>query len=156
MRPAPGSGRPLLPILGAGHVGQHRLPVGGGEELDDVRGCERVDDPLPQPGGHTRADEQPHRMVALQRERRVVDDVAQHRPGVGHHGDAVLTYLLDEPVPVQAPGQRDARAADDRAAQADQQRGLVVQRRQAVDGVFAVQARPPTRSRRPTPPTGSW
>ena len=58
--------RPALAAdLGAGHVGQHRLPVGGGEELDDVRGREHVDDALPQPGRHAGADEQPHRVVAV-------------------------------------------------------------------------------------------
>ena len=42
---------------------------------------------------------------------------------------------------LQAARQRDAGAADDRATQVDQQRGFVVQRRQAVHGVFAVQGR---------------
>ena len=97
---APGAGQrtALAADLGAGHIGQYRLPVGGGEELDDVGGRECVDDALPQSGWHAGADEQPHRMVAVQRKLRVVDDVAQHRPGVGHHRDAVLANLLDEPV----------------------------------------------------------
>ncbi|SPX91341.1 Uncharacterised protein [Mycobacterium xenopi] len=58
-----GSGRPLLPILA--NVGQHGLPSGG-EELDDVGGGEGVDDALPQARWHPRADEQPHRVVAVQ------------------------------------------------------------------------------------------
>ena len=74
-----------------------------------------------------------------QRERRIVDDLAQHRPRVGHHRDAVLADLLDEPVRLQASRQRDAGAADHRAAQADQQPGLVMQRGQAVDGVAAAE-----------------
>ncbi len=132
----------LAADLGPGHVGQHRLSVGGGEELDDVSGRERLDDTLPQPGRHAGADEQAHRVVAVQDEGRigrVVEDLAEHGPGVGHHGDAVLAHLLDESGPVQSARQRDAGAADHRAAQADQQRGLVVQRRQAVHGVAAVE-----------------
>lgn len=41
----------LAADLGASHVGQHRLSVGGGEKLDDVRRCERFDDPLHNPVG---------------------------------------------------------------------------------------------------------
>ena len=33
----------LAADLGAGHVGQHRMPVGRREELDDVRGREHVE-----------------------------------------------------------------------------------------------------------------
>ena len=134
--------RPALAAdLGAGHVGQHRMPVGGREELDDMRGREHVDDPLPQSGRHTRADEQPHRVIAVQDERRVVDDIAEHGPGVGDDRDAVLTYLGDESVRSQAARQRDAGAADHRATEADQQPGLVMQRRQAVHRVGTGQGR---------------
>jgi hypothetical protein len=44
-----------------------------------------------------------------------------------------------EAVRLQPAGQRDAGPADDRAAQADQQPGLVMQRGQAVHGVAAVE-----------------
>ncbi|CFS07179.1 Uncharacterised protein [Mycobacterium tuberculosis] len=131
----------LAADLGASHVGQHRLSVGGGEKLDDVRRCERFDDPLPQSGRHARADEQPHRMVAVQHERRIVDHVTQHGPCVGDDGDAVLAYLGHEPVRAQAAGQCDTGSAHDRAAQADQQCGLMVQRRQTVHRVSAAEGR---------------
>ena len=104
-----------------------------------MRGREDVDDALPQAGRHAGADEQPHRVAAGQRERRIVDDLTQHRPGVGHHRHAVLADLLQEPVRTQPARQRDARPADDRAAEAHQQPGLVVQRGEAVDGVAAAE-----------------
>ena len=132
--------RPALAAdLGAGHVGQHGLPVGGREELHDMGRLEHVDDALPQARRHTGADEQPHRMAAGRRERRIIDDLPQHRPGVRHHRDAVLTDLLQEPVRAQTPRQGDARAADDGAAERHQQPGLVVQRGEAVDGVAAAE-----------------
>ena len=71
----------------------------------------------------------------------LVDDVAQHGPGVGDHRDAVLADLLHEPVRLQAAGQRDAGSTDDGAAERHQQAGLVMQRGQAVDGVAAAQRR---------------
>ena len=81
--------------------------------LDDVRRRELLLHALPQSGRHARPDEQPHRVVAVQREVRIVDDVAQHRPRVGHHGDAVLPQFVHEAVGPQTTGQRDARTADE-------------------------------------------
>ena len=76
----------------------------------------------------------------MQVEGGVVDDVAQHGPGVADHRHAVLPDLLDEAVRLQAAGQRDARATHHRPAQRDQQPRLVMQRGQAVDGVAAPSA----------------
>ena len=78
-------------------------------------------------------------MVAAQGKSGVVDDVAQHRPGVGDDGDTVLAKLGSESVGLQPTGQRDAGAADYGSAEADQQRGLVVQRCQAIHRVGAAQ-----------------
>ncbi len=71
--------------------------------------------------------------------RGIVDHLAQHRPGVGHDGHAVLAKLGDEPLRLQSARQRDPGAADDGPAQAHQQPGLVMQRSQAVDRVAAAQ-----------------
>src|ERR1700760_27438 len=78
-------------------------------------------------------------MVAVQGKSRVVDDVPQHRPGIGDDGNPVLTKLGSESVRLQPTGQRDTGAADYRSTEADQQRRLVVKRGEAVHGVGASQ-----------------
>ena len=94
----------LAADLGSGHVGEHGLPVGGGEELHHLRGLEGLQEASPQSGRQARSHEESDRVVAGQRtlaggrEAGVFDDLPQHRPGVGHHGDAVLADLIEEPV----------------------------------------------------------
>ena len=133
---AAGQGAALAADLDPGDVGQHRLTVGGGEEFHHLGRREHVEDPLPESGRHARTHEEPDRVVAGRRgETRVRDDLAQHRPGVGDHGDAVLADLIEEAVRRKPTGQRDPRAGHHRSTQTDQQAGLVMQRGQAVHRV---------------------
>ena len=76
----------------------------------------------------------------MQFERRVVDDVAKQGPRVRDDRDAVLVQLGDESLGSEPAGQRDTGATDHRPAEADQQPGLVVQRREAIDRVSAAQS----------------
>jgi len=92
--PAAGQWAPLAADLRPRHVGQNGLPVGGGEELDDVCWRELLLDALPQPGRHAGPDEQPDRVVAVGAKGRIAlefqQDIPQHCPRVGHDGDAIL------------------------------------------------------------------
>ena len=123
---AAGQWATLAANLGPGHVGEHGLPVGGGEKLHDRRGLEDLQQASPQSGRQTRPHEQPDRIVSGQGiltggdEAGIFDDLPQHRPGIGHHGDAVLADLIEEPVRPQTPGQCDSCAGHHRTAQADQ------------------------------------
>ncbi|SKZ52589.1 Uncharacterised protein [Mycobacteroides abscessus subsp. abscessus] len=72
-------------------------------------------------------------------QRRIVDDLMHHRPGVGDHADAVLVDLLDKSIRIQAARQGNSSTAGHRTANAHQQAGLMMHGRQAVHGVIGAE-----------------